>query len=46
MCEVSAKIIELKISELVKVFKFSDEIPGFSKAIAFFLNFCVGFFIT
>ena len=32
--------------ELVKVFKFSDKIPGFSKIIELCLNFSMGFCIT
>ena len=32
--------------ELVKVFKFSDKIPGFPKTIELCLNFCMGFCIT
>ena len=47
MCaKFQQKILNCRVVELVKVFKFSNKIPGFSKPIELCLNFCMGFCIT
>ena len=40
----SKKILYYRV--VFKVFKFSGKIPGFSKTIELYLNFCMGFYIT
>ena len=40
------KILNSRVARARKVFKFLDRMPGFSKTIELFLNFCMGFCIT